>query len=62
MKITFTISDKLYKSALEMAGRDMSASELVTEALKTFVQVENAKRLAALGGTSPDMPNDDSGD
>jgi hypothetical protein len=35
----------------------MEKSDLFREAISTFVRVEAAKRLAALGGAMPDMPH-----
>lgn len=55
MRTTVTIDDALYEKALEMAEPNMEKSDLFREAIKTFVRVQAAKRLAALGGTSPDM-------
>ncbi|MBU2714176.1 type II toxin-antitoxin system VapB family antitoxin [Zooshikella harenae] len=55
MRTTVTIDDDLYDKALEMADPNMDKSELFREAIKTFVRVQAAKRLAALGGTVPDM-------
>ena len=57
MKTTVTIDDELYEKALELAGPAIGSSNLVQEALKTFVRVEMGKRLAALGGSSPQMPD-----
>ena len=50
-----TIDDALYQRALEMADPDMDKADLFREAIKTFVRVQAAKRLAALGGQMPDM-------
>ena len=55
MRTTVTIDDDLYYQALEMADPDMDKSELFREAIKTFVRVQAAKRLSALGGSAPDM-------
>ena len=55
MRTTVTIEDTLYEKALEMAGPDIDKAELFREAFKTFVRVQAAKRLAALGGKAPDM-------
>ncbi len=55
MRTTVTIDDTLYEKALEMADPSMDKSELFREAIKTFVRVQGAKRLSALGGTVPDM-------
>jgi Arc/MetJ family transcription regulator len=56
MRTTVTIDDDLYAKALEMADPDMDKADLFREAIKTFVRVQAAKRLAALGGASPGMP------
>ena len=55
MRTTVTIDDELYAKALDMADPDMDEADLFREAIKTFVRVQAAKRLAALGGASPDM-------
>jgi Arc/MetJ family transcription regulator len=55
MRTTVTIDDALYEKALEMADVNMDKSDLFREAIKTFVRVQAAKRLAALGGTMPDI-------
>ena len=55
MRTTVTIDDALYEKALEMADPSMDKSEIFREAIKTFVRVRAAKRLAALGGTLPEM-------
>lgn len=56
MRTTVTIDDALYEKALELADPDMEKSDIFREAMKVFVRVQAAKRLAALGGTLPDMP------
>lgn len=56
MRTTITIDDTLYNQALEMSDPDMPKTALIQEAIKTFIQVQAGKRLAALGGTRPDMP------
>jgi hypothetical protein len=56
MRTTVTIDDALYEKALEVADPDMDKSDLFREAIKTFVRVQAAKRLAALGGAMPGMP------
>jgi len=38
-----------------MADPDMDKADIFREAMKTFVRVQAGKRLAELGGTSPDM-------
>lgn len=55
MRTTVTIDDNLYQQALEMADPDMDKAEIFREAMKTFVRVQAAKRLAALGGSAPEM-------
>jgi len=55
MQITVTIDDALYEKALALADPGMKQSDIFQESMKTFVSVQLAKRLAALGGTMPDM-------
>ncbi|GHU18977.1 DUF2191 domain-containing protein [Betaproteobacteria bacterium] len=55
MRTTVTIDDELYNKALEMFDSDLPKSALIQEAIKTFVRVQAGKRLAALGGTAPEM-------
>ena len=55
MRTTVTIDDALYEKALEMADPIMDKSDIFREALKTFVRVQAAKRLAALGGRMPEI-------
>lgn len=55
MRTTVTIDDALYAQALEMADPGMDKADIFREAVKTFVRVQAAKRLASLGGKSPDM-------
>lgn len=57
MRTTVTIDDALYERALEVADPAMDKADLFREAIKTFVRVQAAKRLAALGGTQPGMPD-----
>lgn len=57
MRTTVTIDDELYAKALDMADPDMDKADLFREAIKTFVRVQAAKRLAALGGAAPGMPD-----
>jgi Arc/MetJ family transcription regulator len=57
METTVIIDDELYAKALELAGPAIDSTKLIQEALKTFVRVEMGKRLAALGGTNPHMPD-----
>lgn len=56
MRTTVTIDDALYQQALELADPDMDKAELFREAIRTFIRVQAGQRLAALGGTMPEMP------
>jgi Arc/MetJ family transcription regulator len=55
MRTTVTIDDALYEKALEVADTNMDKSDIFREAIKTFVRVQAGKRLAALGGTMPEI-------
>ncbi len=55
MRTTVTIDDDLYNRALEVADPTMDKADLFREAMQTFVRVQAAKRLAALGATMPKM-------
>jgi Arc/MetJ family transcription regulator len=55
MRTTVTIDDDLYEKALEVADPTMEKADLFREAIKTFVRVQAARRLASLGGTAPKM-------
>ncbi len=55
MRTTVTIDDALYEMALEMADPAMDKADLFREAIKTFVRIQAAKRLTALGGSAPTM-------
>lgn len=55
MRTTVTIDDALYEKALEVADPQMDRADIFREAMKTFVRVQAAKRLAALGGALPEM-------
>ena len=57
MRTTVTIDDELYNRALEIADPAMDKADLFREAVKTFIRVQAAKRLAALGGTMPEIPD-----
>ena len=56
MKATITISDALYEQATRLAEPGLNKSALFEQALKVFIQIQAAKRLAALGGSAPEMP------
>lgn len=55
MRTTVTIEDELYEKALAVADPGMDRADLFREAIRTFVRVQAAKRLALLGGTVPAM-------
>lgn len=55
MRTTVTIDDELYARALELADPSMDKADLFREAVRTFVRVQAAKRLASLGGRAPTM-------
>lgn len=55
MRTTVTIDDALYEKALEMADPHMEKSDIFRKAIKTFIRVQAARRLAALGTTLPEM-------
>jgi Arc/MetJ family transcription regulator len=55
MRTTVTIDDALYQEALELADPGTDKADLFRTAMQTFVRVQAAKRLAALGGTVPGM-------
>ena len=55
MRTTVTIDDALYDKALEVADPTLDKADIFREAMKTFVRVQAAKRLSALGGTMPSM-------
>lgn len=55
MRTTVTIDDALYEKALQMADPGMDRADIFREAMCTFVRVQSAKRLAALGATAPEM-------
>ena len=54
MRTTVTIDDALYEQALALADPSMNKADLLKEAIHTFIRVQAAKRLAALGAASPD--------
>jgi Arc/MetJ family transcription regulator len=55
MRTTVTIDDALYEEALSLADPTMDKADLFREAIRTFVRVRAAKRLASLGGATPDI-------
>ena len=55
MRTTVTIDDALYERALQVADPAMDKADLFREVFRTFVRVQSAKRLAALGAAAPEM-------
>lgn len=55
VRTTVTIDDALYEQALELADPGLDKADLFREAMKTYVRVQAARRLAALGGATPVM-------
>jgi Arc/MetJ family transcription regulator len=54
MRTTLALDDDLLAKAEEYTGLHEKTA-LVREALKALIQREAARRLAALGGSNPDM-------
>lgn len=55
MRATVTIDDALYDQALALAAPGTGKAALVREALQTFVRIQAARRLVALGAGEPRM-------
>jgi hypothetical protein len=55
VRTTVTLDDALYETALAMADPGMDEADLFRVAIETFIRVRSAKRLAALGGSTPDL-------
>jgi len=53
--VTVLIDDALYEQALAALDPSTDRADLFREALRTFIRVQTAKRLAALGGTIPEL-------
>jgi Arc/MetJ family transcription regulator len=54
VRTTITLDDELVRTAQEYTGVTEKTA-LIREALKSLIQKEAARRLAALGGSSPGM-------
>ena len=54
MRTTLTIDDELVKTAMDISGLDEKPT-LFREALKALIEREASRRLAALGGSDPDI-------
>lgn len=55
MRTTVTIDDSLFEQAVALLDPGVDRSQVFREAMATFVRVQAARRLAALGGSVPDM-------
>ncbi len=55
MRTTVTIDDELFTKAAALAEPGLERSELFKAFVKAFIQLQTARRLAALGGQVPDM-------
>jgi Arc/MetJ family transcription regulator len=54
MRTTVTLDDELVNRAKELSGIE-ETSALIRTALTALVRKESARRLAALGGSDPDV-------
>ena len=54
MRTTISLDDELVEQAQEFTGINEKTA-LVREALKALIHFEASRRLAALGGTEPDL-------
>ena len=54
MRTTLALDDDLMRVAQEYTGV-AEKTALIREALKSLIERESARRLAALGGTAPEM-------
>jgi Arc/MetJ family transcription regulator len=54
MRTTVTLDDALLARAEQLCG-DLERIALLKEALRALVQRESARRLAALGGSEPEL-------
>jgi len=50
-----TIDDQLYAKAVSLAEPGIEKADLIRECVKAFIQLQAARRLAALGGQAPDI-------
>jgi Arc/MetJ family transcription regulator len=54
MRTTVTLDDDLVRTAQEYTG-ETERTALLRKALKALIHFEASRRLAALGGTEPDL-------
>ena len=55
MRTTLTIDDELFAKAQSLAAPGTATSDLLKDCVKAFIQLQTARRLAALGGQAPDI-------
>ena len=55
MRTTLTIDDELFMKAMSLAEPGIEKSQLMTQCVKAFIQLQTARRLAALGGQVPEI-------
>jgi hypothetical protein len=55
MHITLMIDDDLIAKAEALARPGIEPSELIKECVKGYIQLQTARRLAALGGDVPEI-------
>ena len=49
------VDDELILEAMKLSSQQFSPSKLIHEAITTFIRLQAIKKLAALGGTTPEM-------
>lgn len=54
MRATVTLDDELLRKAQEYSG-EIERGALLRRALRALIHVEASRRLAAAGGTEPDL-------
>jgi metal-responsive CopG/Arc/MetJ family transcriptional regulator len=55
MRTTVTIEDELFERAVELSDPGTERTDIIREAVKTYIRVQAGKRLAALGGSMPEL-------
>lgn len=54
MRTTLNLDDKIFEEAAKLTGIK-EKTQLLHEGLKTLIQKESSKRLAALSGSAPNV-------
>ena len=55
MRTTISIDDELFEQAAQFCPPNSDKASVIREAMQSFVRLQAAKRLASLGGASPEM-------